>query len=163
MGCYKSPERFLDELASIDTDGVMFPVVAYCDDDFTGRRRNRCHLVLVMAEKCADLDGKEILRYRVFMDHWLWGNSNSRIQIKAMIRIVEKKLDRPVPLYRVNGKDFLRLKKRLMVPRAIMEQERLWDVSLEDFSLSPEESAVSKESSELPLVLKYIEEFRLNQ
>lgn len=153
--CYKSPERFFAELATLDLKSVTYPVIAFCCDEFlNGKSRRKQPFVLVMVEKCADINDKEIRRYRINRDDMIWNYKKCRIQVKAMIRIVERLLNRPIPLYRVSREKLQLIEDGLIVPKSGC---RLHDVSLEDYSLSPDESAVSKEAEELPEVLKYLE------
>ncbi len=162
--CYKNPERFFKDLSMLQLEGVTYPVVAFCcDQKLNKRSRHEQPVVLVMVEKCADLGDKEIYRYRIYNDEWIWNYFKSRIQIKAMIRIVEKMLNVPTPLYRVRQDTLRKIVAGLLVPTlGFSEGVRLRAVSLEDFSLSSDESAVSKESDELPRVLKYIEDYDLD-
>lgn len=161
--CYKEPERFFVELAFLKKDDAAFPVVAYCDRDFKNGKWHGRHIVLVMREKCADLDGKKIHRYKVFRDDADWGYWKYRIQLKAMVRIFENRLKWPVPLYLVSRESLRKLEAGAIVPRTIPERRKLHDVSLEDFALSPEESAVSKDSEELPKVQEYIKFYGLDE
>jgi hypothetical protein len=122
-------------------------------------------MVLVLREKCAKLGERNVLRYRVFNDGMDWSYWKCRIQIKAMVRLIE-----PVgsfcvvPLYCVDQKDLEAVESGTIVPgSALARAKRLTDVSLEDFSLFPNESAVSKAGEELPHVLEYIKAKRLEE
>jgi hypothetical protein len=115
-----------------------------------------------MIEKCANLGDNEIFRYRVFDDQMDWSYRKCRIQIKAMIRIIEKIDDAVVPLYCVTPEELDSIESGYCVPRRILNRRHLANTSLEDFALSPEESAVSKRSEELPDVLDYIETTKMS-
>jgi hypothetical protein len=67
-----------------------------------------------------------------------------------------------VPLYEVSSKILTEIRDGKRVPRAALQGCLLPDPCLEDFALSEGESAVAKETDELPDVLDYIREHRLD-
>jgi len=164
LWCYKHPERFFEEIKTMDVKGVHFPVVALCTDpNFDAKRYKRQSMVLVLRERCADLGERQVLRYRIFNDEMDWSYWKCRIQIKAMIRLLEPlESFSVVPLFCVSEKELEAVESGCHIPHRILAKaKRLHDVSLEDFSLFPDESAVSKAGEELPHVLEYIKATRL--
>ena len=122
-------------------------------------------MYLVLIEKCADLGERQVLRYRVFSDGMDWSYGKCRIQIKAMVRLLEPlESFSVVPLFCVSEKDLEAVESGCHIPHRILANaKRMHDVSLEDFSLFPDESAVSKAGEELPRVLEYIKATRLEE
>lgn len=156
--CYKAPEHFFDELATFNMKSVTCPVVAFCSTpNLDGRSSRDQPIVIALVEKFADLDDEGVCRYRIYGDEWDWGYGNCRIQLKAMTRIVYKVFHVPVPMYSVSPDTLRAIESGYCVPRRYLSNRaRLRNISLEDFALSPEESAQSKESEELARVLEYI-------
>jgi hypothetical protein len=160
--CYKSPDRFFSELATFDYKAVLYPIVGLCSLAHFDLKSGRDQLLaIVMKEKICDLDDEEIHRYRVFGDGWDWGYWKSRLQLKAMARVVDKAIHGRIPLYRVSPAELAEIESGSHVPGACLQRPPLDSMSLEDFALSPAESHCSKESEELPDVLAYIEHHKL--
>lgn len=158
--CYQSPSSFFEDLCAIRLDPYSFPVRAlYCGKPTQEQERP---LGLILVERIGEIGDEDIFRYRVYADAWDWSHFTSRIQLKAMARIVNLKLGKPVPLYEVSSKILTEIRDGKRVPRAALQGCLLTDPSLEDFGLSEEESGVAKETDELPAVLNYIREHRLD-
>lgn len=80
------------------------------------------------------------------------------------MRTVDRLLDWPVPLYKVSKEVLDEIISGYRVPNPYMkDRRRLHNISLEDYALTPEESRQSKETEELPIVLDYIEAYKLNE
>jgi hypothetical protein len=158
--CYKIPSSFLGELSAIRLDQYSFPVrVLYCGKATAEQGQP---LALILVERIGEIGDEDIFRYRVYADAWNWNHFASRIQLKAIARIVNLKLNKPVPLYEVSNEILTEIRDGRRVPRAALHGCLLTDPSLEDFGLAEEESAVAKETEELPDVLSYIREHRLD-
>lgn len=161
--CYKNPEALFQDIAKIKYDNAAKPIIVFCSQDkFDYQRSSKQPLVLVLCEKITNFGEKDIQRYKIYEDGWLWDYSKCRIQLKAMTRVWYEISGIPVPIYKVDHKILEAIRKGCRVPN-INEVQTTWlhDVSLEDYALSPEESAVSKESEELPNVLNYIRSYNL--
>ncbi len=155
--CYKRPEVFFDDLKAIKTDGFEYPVRAlYSDRTLSGDRDRHQPVVLLLVEKIAEFGDDEIQRFRVYQDAWDWGYFPARLQLKAMARVVYLEMQTPIPLYRVPFRKLELVRGRKAVPRDVLAGCLLTSPSLEDFALSPDESAQSKEAEELPAVMEYI-------
>lgn len=160
--CYKIPNRFFEDLEKINLSDTTYPIVAFCSDsklDFRSEREQP--IALCLCEKISEFGEKEIFRFTVYGDGWDWGYWKSRIQLKAMIRVADQKLKIPaVPIYLVSRKELEEIRGGFCVPRVYFKKKPR-DISLEDFSLRYSESVKSKESEELPEVLEYIKNYKL--
>ena len=157
--CYKAPSSFFEDLAGLGLDSYSFPMRAlYSRKPIEGQAQP---LTLILVDRIGEIGNEDICRYIVYADAWDWSHFTSRIQLKAMARMVNRKLGKPVPLYRVSGKTLTEIRDGKRVPRTALRGCLLRDPSLEDFGLSEEESAVAKETDELPAVLNYIRKHRL--
>jgi hypothetical protein len=156
--CYKAPERFFQELATIEMQSVAFPIVALCSSrKLDGKNNVKQPIALLFREKLCELGDEEIHRYRIFGDGWDWGYWKCRIQLKAMARLVDKVLHDRIPMYQVKPEVLKSVESGNQVPRQCLQGPQLDNMSLEDFALLPEESAESKETEELSQVVEYIE------
>src|SRR5664279_2669903 len=71
--CGKAPLQFFRVLAALQPDNMIYPVIAFCCDSMLDmKRRNEQPIVIALAEKCADLDGKAIISFRTLNDRWRW-------------------------------------------------------------------------------------------
>lgn len=164
--CYKQPELFFELLADIRRRAngahLQFPLrtlsVARHLDNEAGRQQL---LVPVLLEKIAEFGDEEIYRYYIFNDGWDWSYVPTRIQLKAMVRMVFKILRAPSPLFVVSPADLHNVLERKKIPGDMLRGCLLTTPSLEDFTLSRVESGVAKEVEELPEVLRYIDAHRL--
>lgn len=165
LTCYKQPEIFFENLALLKRDENDF-------DDFyvqtlaTTKQlemndSSQQLLVVIVAEKIAELGDQRVYRYHVYGDGWDWGYWPTRIQLKAMARLLYRKFGKTMPLYTVKLADLENIRDSKQIPRSCLGGCLISTPSLEDFALSPKESAVAKEVAELPEVLKYIEEHNL--
>jgi hypothetical protein len=164
LWCYKCPRHFFEDIARLDFDDPFSrPVLAFCQSDTINYKRNRRQtIVLVLAEKIANLENNAIYRYKIYGDGWDWSYWKCRIQLKAMVRVLYKIKETIVPLYKVNPDTLQEIVAGRLVPSPVRTKAQfLHNISLEDFALYLEESAVSKESEELDQVEQYIENFNL--
>ncbi len=159
---YKDPWRFFDDFRKLNREDFFSPIAVFCSTTKLNYEGGRGQLIVpVLREKCAQFGDNVIYRYHIY-DEFDWGYQKCRIQLKAMVRILEKKLKVPVvPMYQINKKILKGIESGRIVPRQYYGREKT-DPSLEDYSLSPEESAVSKEADELPIVLNYIKAYKLD-
>ena len=91
----------------------------------------------------------------------MWEHAPSRIQLKATARMIFKVLHTPVPMYVVSPAELQKISDGKVIPRSLLDRPLLTTPSIEDFALGTDESLIAKEVDELPLVLKYIEDFKL--
>jgi hypothetical protein len=165
LACYKRPEIILEHLAQIvgGVDvGLSFPLRVFsttkkldCNDD------SQQLLAPVLVEKIADLGEERIYRYHIYRDEFNWGYFPTRIELKAIARIVDKNLHTPVPLFVISEEEMRGVLDGKLVPTNLFRGALLTNPSLEDFALTKEESGVAKEVEEIPSVLSYIEEHNL--
>jgi len=83
--------------------------------------------------------------------------------LKAIARVVDMELSERIPLFFTDEKLLENVRAGCCVPPTSMMRHASEDFSLEDFALGSDESACSKESGELPLVLEYIENTNLEK
>lgn len=159
---YKNPWAFFEDYKTLKVDPFAFPVVGFTSAKKLDWRSDKDQpIVLVMREKCAQLGEKDIYRFRIH-DQFLWGYWKSRIQLKAMMRVLYKQSEIPVRIYRVDASILKQMEEGRLIPGPYYRHGK-WvrDIELEDFSLMPSESAQAKDPEELPTVLEYIEAFQL--
>lgn len=165
LACYKRPEIILEHLAQIvggSDVGLLFPLRILsttkkldCNDD------SQQLLVPVIVEKIAELGEEEIYRYHIYRDEFDWGYFPTRIELKSIARIVDKKLHTPVPLFVITEKEMRGVLDGRLIPANLFRGALLTNPSLEYFALTKEESGVAKEVEEIPAVLEYITENNL--
>jgi hypothetical protein len=117
-------------------------------------------VVLLFVEKIADVDevGEiwDIERYHICGDGWDWSHYPCRIQLKAMVRMVDQLGHQPVPLFRVSSVALNAVRSGRLVPRSLVNRCLLSNPSLEDYACSRPEHAQAKETEELPVVYDYV-------
>lgn len=161
--CYKQPEAFFKDLSAINIKDTFWQITILSKKDTLDyRSRWDQPIVLVLVEKIANIGEKEINRYRIYGDGWDWGYWKCRIQLKAMARLAHERYEKTIPIYTTDPKTLKEIEAGWRVPRPYLIR-RSTKAFLEDFGLSPEESAVSKESEELPEVMGYIQAFKLQK
>lgn len=164
--CYKRPELFF-ELFSVLRVRAKFDTLSFPLRVFSTTKNLDCNdpreqlLVSVLVEQFDEIDEEPIYRYYIFNDGWDWSHQPSRIQLKATARMICKELHSPVPLYVVSPSELQNITDGKLVPRSLLDRPLLTTPSIEDFALGTDESLIAKEVDELPLVLKYIEDFKL--
>lgn len=152
--CYKSPSRLFECIDSLKerATSVLRAVTSAGVLDMNARRSQRLELVVV--EHVQYVGEFEVLRYHPFADGWDWSELGCRVQLKAMLRTV----GRAVPLHQTSHAQIDAWYRHQCFPGPLVRGPLITAPSLEDYSLSPAESRVSKESSELQLVEQYIAE-----
>ena len=166
QSCYKDSAIFFEVLAGLQSrtglNTLSCPLRVLtstkkldCTDD------NQQLLVPVLVEKIAELGEDSIYRYHIFNDGFDWGYPSTRIQLKALVRLIYTVLHTPVPLYIVSPAELQSIIEREAIPQNIVNRGLLTTPSLEDFALSHAESGIAKETKEHPYVLLYIEEYKL--
>lgn len=156
--CCKQPELLFEHMAQLRDSGFSAPIFAFYSGELRqGHAPTFEHLALVVVEKISSLGEEEVYRYYPYIDEWTWRYAPCRIQLKAMARLLYQELRRSIPLYRVSPEILKAIANGECVPRPYVRKQTNTDPSLEDYALSANESAVSKEIEELPKVLTYIE------
>lgn len=156
--CYKNPEAFCQEIARMSKIDVWAPLRVYCLDQQLDRQSGKHQpLVVVMVEKACDWDGDDVIeRYRPFTVPWYWDDPVMRIPLKAMLRIAYDEFGiTNIPLISTSRSDFALLAEGKLIPPVGLPRLKSY---IEDYVLSPDESAVSKEGDELETVQNYIEQ-----
>lgn len=162
--CYKCPQEFWQDLASIPKANRDFPVRAlYAGKPPDYRRGSGQPIVLLMLERIAQIGEKDIYRFRVYDEMWDWGHPPCRIQLKATARLLCQLHGTPLPLFRVSDRTLREIGQGKCVPRRYVDGCLSTNPSLEDYALSHEESGVAREVEELPVVLSYIEQNGLEE
>jgi len=164
--CYQAPARFFELLSQTPREACSFPVRALtCVDTLDCHDAREQPLALVFVEPITAPENPEdlhpIARYHIWCDTWDWGYAKSRIQLKAMTRIVDIQLNERVPLYRVERAVLKAIQDGRQIPRAYLRGSLLPEPSLEDYANSQAEHGQAKETEELPYVLAYIEHHKL--
>lgn len=150
--CYKCPQRLFDVMATL-IEPPSLPLLAISTVKFLDKNALAPQRIELLAvEKAATVGDMDVYRYRPFADGWEWTYAGCRIQLKAMVRA----LSRPVPLYKVTMEEMEAFYSGKIFPHSLVPRPRITNPSLEDYVLSSNESHVSKESDELPLVLQYL-------
>lgn len=160
--CYKQPHRFFEELSKIKLVDIDCPVIA-----FTSRKTLDCNsgreqpIRIIFEERCAQIGDKVIRRYVIWNDKWDWGYWKTRIQLKALVRLTDIKLIAPVTIYHVDPETLNKLENGKIVPNQVLLNSRRLPFSLEDFTESYEEHKQAKELEDLPNVMEYVEDHKL--
>lgn len=165
--CYKQPNLLLDHLEKVvggEDVGLSFPLRVFATTKKLNFKDDSEQLLApVIVEKIAELGDEDICRYHIYRDEFDWGYFPSRIELKAISRIVDTQLHTPVPLFVISEKEMRELLDGKLVPRQLFRGALITNPSLEDFALSQQESGVAKEIEELPEVLRYIDENQLKR
>lgn len=161
--CYKQPELFFEQLAVLRcNEENRFPLRVLTNTKQLDRKKqNKQMLIPVLVEKIAEIGDEVIQRYYIYCDGWDWTYEPARIQLKAMVRLVCESIATVVPLFVIDPSDFQKVQDRQQIPKKLLNRGMVTDPSMEDFTLSVNESVVAKEVDEIPAVLKYIEEHSL--
>ena len=151
---YKSSSTFFDDLAAIWHSHDDCPVrVIHSERRALDANADQDQpMALILVETIKEVGNQIICRYHVYNDEWNWAYPKCRIQLKAIARIVNRRLGFPIPLYRTTPKQLESIIAGRLVPRAALTGPLITDPSLEDYALSADESAQAKETDELPAV-----------
>lgn len=165
LACYKSPEIILEHLAEVvggNDVGLRFPLrVLSTTKKLDYNNDSQQLLAPIIVEKIAELGEERIYRYHIYRDEFDWGYFPTRIELKAIARIVLKELHTPVPLFVISEEEMRSVLDGKLIPTILFRGALLTNPSLEDFALTKEESGVAKEVEEIPSVLEYIKENNL--
>lgn len=161
--CYKNPVAFLDNLVAFchRKDNSLYPPVRA----FTTQKNlnytdpENQPLALVLVDQIATLDDKAIFRYRIFNDEWNWNYAPTRIQVKAMIRLVYAVIDEPIPLYVIDPDKIEALYGSTIIPGRLIGKRFMTNPTLDEYTTTG--YCNSKETDEFPEVIKYIEAHEL--
>lgn len=161
----KQPETLLERLAAIcanQSEEPYFPLrVLTTTKQLDWHDSDAQYLAPVLVEAIATLGEDDICRYHIYRDGFDWSHPPSRIELKAISRVVSRALSTPVPLFFVSPKEMDAILDGKLIPRRFLTGCLITNPSLEDFALSKAESAVARETEELPAVVEYIEQNRL--
>lgn len=165
--CYKQPEIFFELFSAIQggkwSDDIDIPFRVLTSSKKLDRSSDHYQpLVPVIVEKIAQLGDEPIYRYVIFNDGFDWSHPPARIQLKAMTRVIFISGKTVTPLLVVKPEVLKRILERELIPRDFLHHGLVSNPSLEDFALSAE-SPIAKEVAELPSVLEYIKEYKLNE
>lgn len=165
--CYQQPKLFFELLADLrsraDTNTFNFPLrILSASKKLDGADGSQQLLAPVLVEKIAELGDEPIFRYHIFNDSFDWGYFPTRIQLKAMVRMIYTVMHTPVPLFVVSPTDMEHILEGEIIPQKFLHGCLLTEPSLEDFALTKEESWIAKEVTEMPYVVSYIEEHKLD-
>lgn len=156
--CFKDPKRFFSALGAIDRGASPFPVrVLFSAKQLDWRSKYYQPVVPIFAEKFGELGEQGLFRFRIF-DEFDWSEKESRLQLKAMARLLNRDFHTICPLYRVPEDELADVADGVRIPDCFMRGSPIKNPSLEDYGLSAAESAAAKETEELPDVLRYLEE-----
>jgi len=160
--CDKHPEHFFEKFQKQNLQHGNFPVHAFtCVDKLDYRGDRNQYVVLVFVEKIREIGDVEIFRYVIDGDGWDWGYRRCRIQLKAMVRVVDRYYGNPVPLYRVQEAELEGIREGRTIPRLFIRGTPLTDPSLEDYVCAESEHGQAKECDELPDVKQFMLEHKL--
>ncbi len=165
LSCYKQPKIFFENLALLNhgendsDDFYVQSLVTTKQLDMNDPSQQL--LVVVVAEKIAQLGDQRVYRYHIYGDGWDWGYWPTRIQLKATARLLFKKFGKTMPTYTTKLADLENIREGRLIPRSYLGRCLLSEPSLEDYAMTQEENFHAKEIAELPKVLEYIEEHNL--
>jgi hypothetical protein len=162
LHCYKQPDLFFEDLAMLDRKYHSFPFHVLCDSELDNHDDRTQRIVLLFEEEIRQLNGEPIYRYQVFGDGWDWSHPNCRIQLKAMVRLYYQCLHRPIPLHRVTPSLLTKIEEGKLIPTKVLGRCALTEPAFEDYAMSVVENSKAKETEELPVVIEYINGFRLD-
>jgi hypothetical protein len=161
--CYKQPEALFEQLGQLKYETHSCPVRALTSFRWLDMKTDiEQQLALVLVEKLAKVEDVDqiwdIERYHIFCDSWDWTYLPCRIQLKAMVRVIDQIVNERVPLYQVDARQLKAICEGRLVPRQLVNRGLLTNPSLEDYACSLEEHAQAKETEELPCVNEYIKD-----
>jgi hypothetical protein len=166
--CYSSPQEFFTLLQRLNAEHKVFQICAFTSVKALNWHDDREQaLTLIIAEKISTVSSSEDIldleRYHIFSDAWNWGYAKTRIQLKGMVRVVDQIIGQRVPLFPASIAEVEAIQRGWIIPRKLLMRSRLTDPSLEDYTSSLDEHKQAKETDELPYVMKYITERRLEE
>lgn len=158
---YKRPELFFEQLNQVKYDEWDFPFrIVTPESNFDLHGDNRQPFTVIFAEKIAQLDEDDIYRY--YLDcGWSWSHNPCRIEIKSLAKLYWQQARHPIPIHQLPIDIYYQIENNEVIPHHYIGAF-ITNPSLEDYVMSPEESGVSKEVEELPIVDRYIKENKLS-
>lgn len=163
--CYKHPELLLEHVASLNINPenpLQFPLRVLTTTKHLDCNDPRQQLLApVLVEKIAELGDEWIYRYHIYRDGFNWSYAPTRIELKAITRLVCNAFHTVAPLFIVSNSEMENILEGKLIPRKYLSGCQVTSPSLEDYALSSEESVPAKETEELPVVLRYIEQHNL--
>ncbi|MGZ0019160.1 hypothetical protein [Nitrosomonas sp. wSCUT-2] len=161
--CYKHPEIFFKEFSAFchrKDNSLYLPVRAFTSCKNLDYTDSACQpIALVLVDQITTLDDQDIFRYCVFNDQWSWSYASTRIQVKAMVRLVSLVTNEPIPLHVIEPDQIEALYESTIFPGYLIGGHYTTNPTLDDYTTTGYHN--SKEIDEFPEVLKYIEEYRL--
>lgn len=161
LATYKAPGELLKRLSELrypPGERMSFPLRVLTTHKHLDRTADEYQvLVPVIVEPIAELGDETIYRYHVYRDGFDWNHTTSRIELKAIARIIFTRLHTPVPLFVVSPQDMESVLEGKTVPRELFVGALITDPSLEDYAIPAKGSSVAKETDEFPEVAACIE------
>jgi len=161
LGTYKAPGELLKRLTELrypPGERMSFPLRVLTTHKRLDRTADEYQVLApVLVEPIAELGDETIYRYHVYRDGFDWNHTPSRIELKAIARIIFTKLHTPVPLFVVSQQDMENVLEGRTVPRNLFVGALITNPSLEDYAIPANGSCVAKETDEFPEVAAYIE------
>lgn len=165
LSTYKAPEELLKRLSELrypPGERLSFPLRVLTTHKHLDRAADEYQVLApVLVEPIAELGEETIYRYHVYRDGFDWNHATSRIELKAIARIIFTKLHTPVPLFVVSRQDMENVLEGKTVPRDLFDGALITDPSLEDYAIPANGSCVAKETHEFSEVAAYIERLGL--
>lgn len=162
LAVYKEPHILLDHLRSLWQQSswaneVGCPLRILATTARLDYRDDHCHeLAPILVEPIATLGDETIYRYHVYQDGFSWDHSPARIELKAIALTAYRSLQKPIPIYPISQQDMDALLEGRRIPRSLLGSRLNTNPSMEDYVLTSDESAVAKETDELPALREYI-------
>jgi len=160
--CYQAPERFFEHIARCNLHDFPFRILS-SHKQLDRHSPEDQRLVLVVVENITRIGEQEINRYHLFAGGWRWNYEPTRIQLKALARVVHRHFPTPIPIFKIERKSLDALEAGQLIPHSLVRGGLCPDPCLEDYALCASESRVAKEVDELPQVLEYIMAHRLHE
>lgn len=158
----KNPKAFLSLFASASVLGDRtheFPLRVLATSMDIGLPGTIPQLLLPVIVETVGVAGDDpVHRCHVSGTYYNWADPASRIELKALAWLVYRGLKTPVPLFQVTLDELENFAGGLAIPSVVWRRGLVTDPSLEDYILSLQQSAVAKETDELPAVLSYLDE-----
>jgi hypothetical protein len=160
--CYKQPNLFFEHFNTLAPNAYSCPVRMLAVNKYLDFQSDEYQpLVLVLVETVKAFNEGYINRYHIYRDGWDWGYEPSRIQLKAMARLLGR--IHPIPIYQVSQDVLDAVLEARMIPQPYLSSPLVTNPCLEDFAESSDQSGAAKEVDELPQVMQYISDYGLDE
>lgn len=161
---YKWPKKFFEDLSRLKFDRYECPVRVLVVNRKLDRNDPVTQpLLLLMMEKITDLGEEIISRYHIYNDGWDWAHSPCRLELKAIARLLYQRLGVITPLIEVPADILEKIERAEAIPTRWLHSPVVTDPSLEDYGSSKDEFVRAREVDELPKVMEYIREHKLDE